>query len=59
MRVQVNLSEEMVQKADFYAEKMGVTRSALLGVVIAHGMMGYDKAFEALEHAVVDASEDK
>ena len=46
MRVQVNLSEEMVAKVDLYAAKMGVNRSALCAVLVGQGIMGYDKTFE-------------
>ena len=46
MRVQVNLSDEMVAKVDAYAAKMGVNRSALCAVLVGQGIMGYDKTFE-------------
>ena len=44
MRVQVNLSDEMVCKVDLYAKKMGVSRSALCSMLIGQGIMSYDKS---------------
>lgn len=32
MRIQVNLSDEMVSKVDYYSQKMGVSRSALCSI---------------------------
>lgn len=49
MRVQVNLSDEMVEKVDAYAAKMGVNRSALCAVLIGQGILTYDKSFEVVE----------
>lgn len=48
MRVQVNLSEEMLGKVDAYAEKMGVSRSALCALLIGQGIMSYDKSVDVL-----------
>ena len=49
MKVQVNISDEMVKKIDGYAEKMGVSRSALCSVWIGQAVMGYEKSFEVLD----------
>lgn len=49
MRIQVNLSDEMVEKVDSYASKMGVNRSALCAVIIGQGILTYDKSFEVVE----------
>ena len=46
MRVQVNLSEEMVERVDFYAKRMGVSRSALCSMLVGQGIMSYDKSME-------------
>lgn len=46
MRVQVNLSDEMVEKVDFYAKQMGVSRSALCSMLIGQGIMSYNKSFD-------------
>lgn len=43
MRVQVNLSDEMVVKVDKYAQHIGVSRSALCSLLIGQGIMEYDK----------------
>lgn len=48
MRVQVNLSDEMVSKVDAYARKMGVSRSALCSMLVGQGIMGYDKSMDML-----------
>ena len=39
MRVQVNLSDELVGAIDVYAKKMGVSRSAFCSVMIGQGVM--------------------
>lgn len=44
MRVQVNLSEEMVERVDNYSKLMGVSRSALCSMLVGQGIMGLDKA---------------
>lgn len=44
MRIQVNLSEEMVERCDYYAKKMGVTRSSLCSMLIGQGIMSFDKS---------------
>lgn len=46
MRLQVMVSDEMVQRIDSYAKKMGVSRSSLCSMLIGQGIMGYDKAYE-------------
>lgn len=48
MRVQVNLSDEMVCKVDAYARKMGVSRSALCSMLVGQGIMSYDKSMDLL-----------
>lgn len=48
MRIQVNLSDEMVNKVDAYATKMGVSRSALCSMLVGQGIMGYDKSMDLL-----------
>lgn len=46
MRVQVNLSDDMVKKVDDYAKMFGVSRSSLSSILIGQGIMGLDKANE-------------
>jgi hypothetical protein len=48
MRIQVNLSDEMVSKVDAYASKMGVSRSALCSMLVGQGIMGYDKSMDLI-----------
>lgn len=48
MRVQVNLSEEMVENVDKYAKQMGVSRSALCSILIGQGIMSYNKAMDVV-----------
>lgn len=48
MRVQVNLSDEMVNKVDMYAHKMGVSRSALCSILVGQGIMNYDTSTDIL-----------
>lgn len=48
MRVQVNLSDEMVTNVDKYAKSMGVSRSALCSMLIGQGIMSYDKSMDIL-----------
>ena len=48
MRVQVNLSDEMVSNVDSYARKMGVSRSALCSMLVGQGIMGYDKSMDLM-----------
>ena len=49
MRVQVNLSEEMIERCDYYSKKMGVTRSSLCSMLIGQGIMSYDKSMDLLQ----------
>ena len=48
MRIQVNLSDEMVEKVDGYAKKMGVSRSALCSMLVGQGIMSYDKSMDII-----------
>ena len=48
MRIQVNLSDEMVSKVDAYATKMGVSRSALCSMLVGQGIMSYDKSMDLI-----------
>ncbi len=49
MRVQVNLSNEMSEKINMYANKMGVSRSALCSIAIGQYVMSMDKAYSIVE----------
>lgn len=44
MRVQVNLSDKMVERIDKIAEEMGLSRSATCNMFIGQGVNSYEKA---------------
>lgn len=44
MRVQVNVNDEMVERIDYYAKLMGMSRSGLCSYFIGMGMMSIEKA---------------
>lgn len=49
MRVQVNLSDDMVKRLDMYAELMGVSRSSLCAQFIGQAVLSYDKAYSKID----------
>lgn len=49
MRIQVQISDEMLEKLDFYAKKMGVSRSAICAIFIGQGVLGLDKSMQILD----------
>lgn len=49
MKVQVNVSDELVKKIDEYAKIMGISRSALCAVWIGQGVLGYEKTFDIFQ----------
>lgn len=49
MRVQVNLSDEMVAKVDAYSKKMGLSRSGLCASLIGQSIMSFDKSMDLLQ----------
>lgn len=44
MRIQVNVSDEMVKRIDVIASLLGVSRSAMCAVFIGQGVVSYEKA---------------
>lgn len=44
MRVQVNLSDKMVERLDAIAEDLGLSRSSLCNMFIGQGVNSYEKA---------------
>lgn len=48
MRVQVSLSDTMVENVDKYAKLMGVSRSALCSMLVGQGIMGFEKSMEVM-----------
>lgn len=59
MKIQVNISDDLVKRVDEYAKTMGVSRSALCAVFIGQGVMGYEKAFELSEKFLHDFQVEK
>lgn len=61
MRVQVNLSEKMVERVDRIAEDMGLSRSAVCNMLIGQGVSSYEKANNIIanlpQEAIVKALE--
>lgn len=49
MKVQVNVSDDLVVRIDYYAKKMGVSRSSLCSMFIGQAVMTYDKSFDILD----------
>lgn len=49
MRIQVNLSDELIESLDKYAQMMGISRSALCATFIGQGVMGYNKSFQLID----------
>lgn len=50
MRIQVNLSDEMVAEVDKLAKKYGVTRSGLCSTLIGQGVASHTEAFALLKN---------
>lgn len=48
MKVQINLSDEMVEKVDSYARKFGVSRSSLCSLLIGQGIMSFDSTLSVV-----------
>lgn len=46
MRVQVNVSDDLVKELDEYAASVGISRSALCAYFIGQGMYGIKKGLE-------------
>ena len=49
MRIQVNLSENMVKRVDALADNMGVSRSAFCSLIIGQYVMNYEKSVDVLK----------
>lgn len=52
MKVQVNLSNDLVARIDKFAKAMGVSRSALCGVWIGQTLMSLEKTLEVGQKAI-------
>jgi len=52
MRVQVNVSDDLVKQLDEYANAVGLSRSALCGYFIGQGMFSLQKGLEMASSAI-------
>lgn len=50
MRIQVNLSDEMVAEVDKLAKRYGVTRSGLCSTLIGQGVVSHTEAYGILKN---------
>lgn len=48
MRIQVNLSDEMVEKLNDYSKQIGVPRSSLCAVWLGQNIAGLEKAMDTI-----------
>lgn len=58
-RVQVLMEEELVEKVDFYAKKMCMSRSALCKYLVAQGVFAYDNSIGVLQNMAEEIIKDK
>lgn len=58
MKIQVNISDEMVEKVDYWAKKIGVSRSAFSAMAIGNAVMGYEKTMELADKFGIDIIEE-
>ena len=52
MRMLVTLSDEMADKVEKYAKKIGVTKSSLCATFIGQSIMGFDSIQDAVGKAL-------
>lgn len=50
MRIQVNLSDEMVADVDKLAKRYGVTRSGLCATLIGQGVASHNEAYALMQN---------
>jgi metal-responsive CopG/Arc/MetJ family transcriptional regulator len=58
MRIQVSVSDEMLDKLNFYSKKMCISRSQLMNFLCAQGLMSLDKSMSLLENVGEQVSHD-
>ena len=58
MRVSLSISDEMVEKLDFYSKKMCMSRSQLMNFLMGQGLMSMDKSMSILEGMGENVSRD-
>ena len=49
MKLQITVSDELVEQIDKYANMMGISRSALCATFIGQGVMNYNKSYQILD----------
>lgn len=59
MRIQVNLSDEIVSQIDAYAKSIGVPRSSLLSVWIGQIVQGTNMVMQASEERMKEVLENE
>lgn len=49
MRLNINVSDELLVRIDRYADSLGVSRSALCTMLIGQGVMTYEKSMQVID----------
>ena len=52
MRIQVNLSDEIISRLDKQAKDIGISRSAYCAVILGQAVAGYDMAVNSLDKSI-------
>lgn len=55
VKLQTIVSADMAGKVNLYADKLGVSVSALCAMLIGQGIMSYEKTYEILDSTVQTA----
>lgn len=53
MRIQVSMSDSMVERLDKIADEMGVSRSALCTTFIGQAVLAHEKTYSFVQDALV------
>ena len=59
MRLNVNVSDELLVRIDRYADSLGVSRSALCTMLIAQGVTNYEKSMQIIEQLGLSLVDDQ
>ena len=57
MKLQVNVSDELVKEIDNYAKAIGMSRSGLCAYFIGQGMFGIKKGIEISQNQIISSLE--
>lgn len=49
MKLQVLVSDELCEKIDYWANKIGIPRSSFCAMLLGQGVMGFEKANEIID----------